>query len=67
MSVSSEVSELDRRERWARNGFVALFVGLIVTALVVLTCGILSIVYPDAGIPFFWMAFPVGPQPVPMS
>jgi fatty acid desaturase len=66
MSVGAGMSDLDRRERRARNRFIALFVALAVVALVVLVCGVLSFIYPDSGIPFFWMAFPIGPQPVPI-
>ncbi len=67
MSVSSEPSELGRGERRARNRFVALFVVVSILALLVLVSGIMSMVYPDSGIPFFWMAFPVGPQGPPMG
>jgi len=45
---------------------MALFIFLIVFATVVLLCGVLSLVFPDSGIPFLWMAFPIGPQPVPL-
>jgi len=69
MSVNTEVSELPElspRERRSRNWFVALFVFLAVFAAVVLVCGVLSRVYPDSGIPFIFMAFQIGPQPVPI-
>ncbi|MDT8376521.1 MAG: hypothetical protein RQ867_07245 [Mariprofundaceae bacterium] len=66
MSVSSEPSELDRSERRARNRLIALFVGVSVLALVVLVTGMLAMIYPDSGIPFFWVAFPVGPQGAPI-
>ncbi len=67
MSVSSELSELDRNERRARNRFVALFVVVSAMALLVLVSGIVQIIYPDLGIPFIWVAFPVGPQGPPMG
>jgi len=66
MGMSTEVSELDRRERRARNRFIALFVVLAVFALVVLVSSVLSLIYPDSGIPFIWMAFQMGPQPPPI-
>lgn len=66
MSVNTEPSDLDRSERRARNRFVALFVVVSILALCVLVSGIMQIVYPDSGIPFFWMAFPVGPQGPPI-
>ena len=66
MEAVTELPELSPRERRARNRFIALFVVLAVLAVVVLVCGVLSIIYPDAGIPFFWMAFPIGPQPAPI-
>jgi hypothetical protein len=66
MTVNSELSGLSCSERRARNRFVLLFVVLAVFATVVLVCGVLSIIYPDSGIPFIWMAFPVGPQPAPI-
>jgi len=66
MAGSIEESGLNRRERRARNRFVALFVVLAVIAAVVLVCGVLSFIYPDAGIPFIWVTFPVGPQPAPI-
>jgi len=58
--------ELSPHERRSRNWLMALFIFLIVFATVVLTCGVLSLVFPDSGIPFLWMAFPIGPQPVPL-
>jgi len=69
MSVNTEVSdlsELSPSERRSRNWFVALFVFLAVSAAVVLICGVLSRIYPDSGIPFIFMAFQVGPQPIPI-
>jgi len=66
LSAGAGMSGLDRRERRARNRLAALFVALAAVALVILVCGVLSMIYPDAGIPFFWMAFPVGPQPPPI-
>jgi len=66
MIVGAEMPELSRQERRARNRFVALFVVLAVFATVVLVCGVLSLVFPDSGIPFIWMAFPIGPQPAPI-
>jgi len=60
------MSGLDRRERRARNWLLALFVVLAVLAVTVLVCGVLSLIFPDAGIPFIWMAFPIGPQPAPI-
>lgn len=63
---NNEAPELDRREQRARNRFVALFVVVSALALVVLISGTLSMIYPDSGIPFFWMAFPVGPQGPPI-
>jgi len=62
----SELPELSPKERRSRNWFVALFVFLAVSATVVLVCGILSRIYPDSGIPFIFMAFQIGPQPVPI-
>jgi len=62
----SELPELSPKERRSRNWFVALFVFLAVSAAVVLVCGILSRIYPDSGIPFIFMAFQIGPQPVPI-
>jgi len=61
-----ELAELSPKERRSRNWLVALFVFLLVFAAVVLVCGVLSRIYPDSGIPFIWMAFPVGPQPAPI-
>jgi len=69
MTIASkipELAELSPKERRSRNWLVALFVFLLVFAAVVLVCGVLSRVYPDSGIPFIWMAFPVGPQPAPI-
>jgi len=66
MDVVAELPELSPSERRARNRFVALFVVLAVLATIVLVCGVLSLIYPDAGIPFFWMVFPIGPQPAPI-
>jgi len=62
----SELPELSPKERRSRNWFVALFVFLAVAATVVLVCGILSRIYPDSGIPFIFMAFQIGPQPIPI-
>jgi len=62
----SELPELSRKERRSRNWMVALFVFLLVSAIFVLACGILSRVFPDSGIPFIWIAFPIGPQPAPI-
>jgi len=62
----SALPELSPSERRSRNGLLALFIFLIVFATIVLACGVLSLVFPDAGIPFIWMAFPIGPQPVPL-
>jgi len=61
-----ELPELSPKERRARNWLVALFVFLAVSATVVLACGVLSRIYPDSGIPFIFMAFQIGPQPVPI-
>ncbi len=65
-SALPELPELSPSERRSRNGLLALFIFLIVFATIVLLCGVLSLVFPDAGIPFIWMAFPIGPQPVPL-
>jgi len=62
----TEQTELSPSERRSRNWLLALFIFLIVFATVVLLCGVLSLVFPDSGIPFLWMAFPIGPQPVPL-
>jgi len=69
MTIASdipELAELSPKERRSRNWLVALFIFLLVFAAVVLVCGVLSRIYPDSGIPFIWMAFPVGPQPAPI-
>jgi len=66
MTAATEMSGLSPKERRARNRFVALFAILAVLAAVVLVCGVLSLVYPDLGIPFIWVAFPIGPQPAPI-
>ncbi len=66
MTTSNEMPGLNRRERNARNWFAVLFVFLSVSAAVVLVCGLLSLIYPNAGIPFIWVAFPVGPIPAPI-
>jgi len=62
----SELPELSPKERRIRNWFVVLFVVLATLATIVLGCDILSLVFPDSGIPFIWMAFPLGPQPAPI-
>jgi len=62
----TELPELSPKERRSRNWLVALFVVLAVFASVVLVCGVLSRIYPDSGIPFIFMAFQVGPQPIPL-
>jgi len=62
----SELPELSPRERRARNWLVALFAVLAIFAAIVLGCGLLSLIFPDSGIPFIWMAFPLGPQPAPI-
>jgi len=62
----SELPELSPKERRARNRFVALFVVLATFAAIVLGCGVLSLIFPDSGIPFIWVAFPIGPQPAPI-
>ncbi|GMQ99369.1 MAG: hypothetical protein BMS9Abin18_0186 [Zetaproteobacteria bacterium] len=66
MTTATEMPELSAKERRSRNWLVALFVALAVFATVVLVCGVLSRIYPDSGIPFIWIAFPVGPQPAPI-
>ncbi|HED12956.1 MAG TPA: hypothetical protein ENI62_04765 [Gammaproteobacteria bacterium] len=48
------------------NSFMVLFVVISVLAGAVLIMGIGALVFPDAGIPFVWVAFPVGPQPAPI-
>jgi len=62
----SDLSELSPKERRARNWLVALFAVLAISASIVLVCGLLSLIFPDSGIPFIWMAFPLGPQPAPI-
>jgi len=66
MTAATEMPELSPKERRARNWLVVLFVALAVFAAVVLVCGVLSRIYPDSGIPFIWIAFPVGPQAAPI-
>jgi len=48
------------------NRFTVLFAVIALLATTVLVLGIGSLIFPDAGIPFVWMAFPIGPQPVPL-
>jgi len=62
----NDLPELSPGERRSRNWLAALFVFLVFFASVVLLCGVLSLVFPESGIPFLWMAFPIGPQPVPL-
>lgn len=66
MTTVTEMPELSAKERRSRNWLVALFVALVFFATVVLVCGVLSRIYPDSGIPFIWIAFPVGPQAAPI-
>jgi len=66
MGTSIGMSETDPRDRKRRNPFTILFVVLAVLATVVLVSGVLSLVFPDSGIPFLWVTFPIGPQPVPI-
>jgi len=60
------VSVLGRGEHKKWNPYTVLFVVVAVLALVVLVTGIASLIFPDAGIPFLWIAFPIGPQPAPI-
>lgn len=48
------------------NWFTVLFAVIAVLSSTVLVLGITSLVFPDAGIPLVWVAFPIGPQPVPI-
>jgi len=66
MGISIGMSETDSRDRKRRNPFVALFVILAVLAAIVLVSGVLSLVFPESGIPFLWVTFPIGPQPAPI-
>jgi nitrate reductase NapE component len=62
----SELPELSPKERRARNWLVFLFVSLAVFASVILVCSVLSRIFPDSGIPFLFIAFQIGPQPIPL-
>jgi len=50
--------------RW--NSLTVLFVVISILAATVFVLGIGALVFPDAGIPFIWMGFPIGPQPAPI-
>jgi len=60
----SEMSSPKGMKSW--NSFTVLFVVVAFLAATVLVMGIASMVFPDAGIPLIWVAFPIGPQPVPI-
>jgi len=57
-----------KQEKYSKiNAVSVVIVSVFVLAAVVLVCGLISIIFPESGIPLFWVVFPVGPQAAPIQ
>lgn len=59
-----DLNDSGKGRKW--NAMMVLFVTVSVLVSIMLVCGLASLIFPDLGIPFFFVAFPVAPQPVPI-
>ena len=53
--------------KWEWNPVKLVFIIVSVLAGLYFVTGVLALVFPGLGIPFIWMAFPVGPQAPPVQ
>ena len=65
-SNRAEGSEINQEKRSKFNSMTAVFVIVSVLAATVFFSGLISIIFPESGIPFLWVVFPVGPQAAPI-
>ena len=61
-----EGSELRQEKHSKINAVSVVVVSVCVLAAVVFFSGLISIIFPESGVPFLWMVFPVGPQAAPI-
>jgi hypothetical protein len=52
------------RSEW--NLVKIVFIVVSALAAVYFVTSVLALIFPGHGIPFLWMAFPLGPQPPPL-
>ena len=65
-SNRAEGSEINQEKHSKFNSMTAVFVIVSVLAATVFFSGLISIIFPESGIPFLWVVFPVGPQAAPI-
>lgn len=54
--------DADHTQRPERNPVKIVFIVVSVLAALYFVTGVMSLVFPEWGIPFIYMAFPVGPS-----
>ena len=64
MDKSIETGRVDRPER---NPAKIIFIIVSILAGLYFVTGVTALVFPDLGVPFVWMAFPVGPWGPPIQ
>jgi len=66
--ISAGLPDLKKhKERKKWNPLTLLFIFICVTAFVMLVTDLAALIFPGLGIPFLWIAFPIGPQPPPVG
>lgn len=50
-----------------RNLVKLVFIVVCILAGLYFVVSLLALIFPEWGIPFVWVAFPIGPQPPPVS
>ena len=63
----AEDSEDNQEKRKEFNPMTVVFVIVSLLAATVFFSGLISIIFPESGVPFLWVVFPVGPQAVPVQ
>lgn len=58
--------KMSREPGAERNPWKAVFIGVAGLAFLYFVTGITALLFPDLGIPFVMMSFPLGPQPPPV-